>query len=293
MTTTPSWPVCRLIQNAAARLVFNIPKFTHIILLLRSLHWLPAAARIRFKTLVFKTLAFPCTQLYTFVFVHNLKLTNNFRIQRTILTDKEEILHKHDRLVWPTCRCTSIEMGLPGNNFTYTDQCQANRTAQDDCKQAQVMTYMSDNNIAKSSSVLHPSLPSPSSPSAVALPWCPHWEWLVSCLLLLADSCKLRFQLLLYDVCRKVGCNIPVRYTELHSAAPGLQGALWQWHTHKFVCPQNEFEAVTLKLPCFNKVKKPILSTCGWGSVPEGSSTPSSCEGGEIGSRGGVTFAYL
>ncbi|XP_059186272.1 uncharacterized protein LOC131969129 [Centropristis striata] len=41
----------QLIQNAAARLVFNLPKFSHTTPLLRSLHWLPVAARIRFKTL--------------------------------------------------------------------------------------------------------------------------------------------------------------------------------------------------------------------------------------------------
>ena len=42
----------QLIQNAAARLVFNLPKFTHTTPLLCSLHWLPVDARIRFKTLV-------------------------------------------------------------------------------------------------------------------------------------------------------------------------------------------------------------------------------------------------
>ncbi|KAK3514352.1 hypothetical protein QTP70_015881 [Hemibagrus guttatus] len=40
------------IQNAAARLVFNLPKFSHTTPLLRSLHWLLVAARIRFKTLM-------------------------------------------------------------------------------------------------------------------------------------------------------------------------------------------------------------------------------------------------
>jgi len=40
----------QLIQNAAARL--SPPKFTHTTPLLRSIHWLPVAARIRFKTLV-------------------------------------------------------------------------------------------------------------------------------------------------------------------------------------------------------------------------------------------------
>ena len=46
-----SLPACviqplQLIQNAAARLVFNLPKFSHVTPLLRSLHWLPVAARI-------------------------------------------------------------------------------------------------------------------------------------------------------------------------------------------------------------------------------------------------------
>ncbi|KAM9455123.1 putative RNA-directed DNA polymerase from transposon X-element isoform 2-T3 [Clarias gariepinus] len=42
----------QLIQNAAARLVFNLPKLSHTTPLLRSLHWLSVAARIKFKTLM-------------------------------------------------------------------------------------------------------------------------------------------------------------------------------------------------------------------------------------------------
>ncbi|XP_061107291.1 uncharacterized protein LOC133134834, partial [Conger conger] len=42
----------QLIQNAAARLVFNLPKYSHVTPLLTSLHWLPVMARIKFKTLV-------------------------------------------------------------------------------------------------------------------------------------------------------------------------------------------------------------------------------------------------
>ncbi|KAI5090537.1 low density lipoprotein receptor adapter protein 1 isoform X4 [Silurus meridionalis] len=42
----------QMIQKAAARLVFNQPKFSHTTPLLRFLHWLPVAARIRFKTLM-------------------------------------------------------------------------------------------------------------------------------------------------------------------------------------------------------------------------------------------------
>ncbi|KAK3528895.1 hypothetical protein QTP70_012072 [Hemibagrus guttatus] len=64
----------KMLQNAAARLVFNLPKFSHTTPLLRSLHWLPVAARIRFKTLMLaykakngpapsylKALVTPCT----------------------------------------------------------------------------------------------------------------------------------------------------------------------------------------------------------------------------------------
>ncbi len=42
----------QIIQNAAARLVFNEPKRTHVTPLFISLHWLPVAARIKFKTLM-------------------------------------------------------------------------------------------------------------------------------------------------------------------------------------------------------------------------------------------------
>ncbi len=41
-----------MIQNAAARLVFNEPKRAHVTPLFFSLHSLPVAARIQFKTLM-------------------------------------------------------------------------------------------------------------------------------------------------------------------------------------------------------------------------------------------------
>ncbi len=41
-----------LIQNAAARLVFNEPKRAHVTPLFISLHWLPVEARIKFKALM-------------------------------------------------------------------------------------------------------------------------------------------------------------------------------------------------------------------------------------------------
>ena len=42
----------QMIQNAAVRLVFNQPKRAHVIPLLIELHWLPVAARIKFKSLM-------------------------------------------------------------------------------------------------------------------------------------------------------------------------------------------------------------------------------------------------
>ena len=59
----------QLIQNAAARLVFNQPKFSHVTPLLRSLHWLPVAARTVFKTL---TLAFKATKGLTAPYLSGL-----------------------------------------------------------------------------------------------------------------------------------------------------------------------------------------------------------------------------
>ncbi len=43
----------QMIQNVAARLVFCDPKKAHVTPLFISLHWLPVAARIKFKTLMF------------------------------------------------------------------------------------------------------------------------------------------------------------------------------------------------------------------------------------------------
>ncbi len=43
----------QLIQNATARLIFNELKRTHVTPLFINLHWLPIAARIKFKALMF------------------------------------------------------------------------------------------------------------------------------------------------------------------------------------------------------------------------------------------------
>ncbi len=51
----------QMIQNAAARLVFNEPKRAHVTPLFVSLHWLPVAARIQFKTLMLAYRTITCS----------------------------------------------------------------------------------------------------------------------------------------------------------------------------------------------------------------------------------------
>ncbi len=59
----------QMIQNAAARLVFNEPKRAHVTPFFISLHWLPVAARIQFKTLM---LAYRTTTGSTPTYFHSL-----------------------------------------------------------------------------------------------------------------------------------------------------------------------------------------------------------------------------
>ncbi len=58
-----------MIQNVAARLVFNKPKRAYVTPLFVSLHWLPVAARIQFKTLM---LAYRTTTGSAFAYFHSL-----------------------------------------------------------------------------------------------------------------------------------------------------------------------------------------------------------------------------
>ncbi len=60
-----------MIQNAAAQLVFNEPKRAHVTPLFISLHWLPVAARIKFKTLM---LAYRTTTSSTPSYFHSLQI---------------------------------------------------------------------------------------------------------------------------------------------------------------------------------------------------------------------------
>ncbi|KAL0170982.1 hypothetical protein M9458_035578 [Cirrhinus mrigala] len=59
----------QMIQNAAARLVFNEPKRAHVTPLFITLHWLPIAARIKFKTLM---LAYRTTTGSAAAYLHSL-----------------------------------------------------------------------------------------------------------------------------------------------------------------------------------------------------------------------------
>ncbi len=59
----------QMIQNAAAWLVFNEPKRAHVTPLFVSLHWLPVAARIKFKTLM---LAYRTTTGLAAAYFHSL-----------------------------------------------------------------------------------------------------------------------------------------------------------------------------------------------------------------------------
>uniref|UniRef100_A0A8C2J8N4 Reverse transcriptase domain-containing protein n=1 Tax=Cyprinus carpio TaxID=7962 RepID=A0A8C2J8N4_CYPCA len=61
----------QLIQNAAVRVVFNEPKTAHVTPLLIRLHWLPVAARIKFKVLM---LAYKMTTGTAPIYLNSLKL---------------------------------------------------------------------------------------------------------------------------------------------------------------------------------------------------------------------------
>ena len=50
-----------MIQTAVARLVFNQPKRAHVTPLLIELHWLPIAARIKFKSLMLAYRVLACS----------------------------------------------------------------------------------------------------------------------------------------------------------------------------------------------------------------------------------------
>ncbi len=84
-----------MIQNAEARLVFSEPKRAHVTPLFISLHWLPVAARIKFKTLM---LAYRTTTDSAPSYFHSLM---------TIYIPSRSLISANERcLVVPSQRCT-------------------------------------------------------------------------------------------------------------------------------------------------------------------------------------------
>ena len=61
------------VQNAAARLIMDIGKYSHITPVLYELHWLPVSARIHFKILL---LAFKVIHGHAPRYISNLLVTN-------------------------------------------------------------------------------------------------------------------------------------------------------------------------------------------------------------------------
>ncbi|KAK3519597.1 hypothetical protein QTP86_003186 [Hemibagrus guttatus] len=91
----------QMIQNAAERLVFNLPKFSHTTPLLRSLHWLPVAARIRFKSLMlaYKAKNGPAPSYLKALVISRtaprlLRSTSTARLVPPSLREKEDELQK-------------------------------------------------------------------------------------------------------------------------------------------------------------------------------------------------------
>ena len=69
------------VQNAAARVIFQIPKFDHITTALIDLHWLPVMFRVLFKLLLFgyKSFCFAWNQLLIMLFAYLLNLFCSFQ----------------------------------------------------------------------------------------------------------------------------------------------------------------------------------------------------------------------
>ena len=87
-TTAQNIQRLQLLQNHAAKLVYNKPKFTRVTPLLNDLHWLPISKRIEFKiaTLAYKALHNE-VPAYLSELLHIRQSTYNLRsTTRTVLT---------------------------------------------------------------------------------------------------------------------------------------------------------------------------------------------------------------
>ncbi len=108
----------QMIQNAAARLVFNEPKRAHVTPLFVSLHWLPVAARIQFKTLM---LTYRTTTGSAPTYFHSL-----LRIDipsRSLRSASERCLvvpSQSDKISGINCRNTREAAAEAGRLYMYT-----------------------------------------------------------------------------------------------------------------------------------------------------------------------------
>ena len=114
----PKAQIARLqrVQNAAARLILGIGKFSHITPALYELHWLPVSLRIDYKILL---LTFKCiyglapTYLSDLISIksnalYNLRSTGKLLLDRkgkmlTTLAGKIILSSSSETLEWPTC----------------------------------------------------------------------------------------------------------------------------------------------------------------------------------------------
>ncbi len=84
-----------LIQNAAARLIFNELKRTHVLPLFINLHWLPIATRIKFKALM---IAYKTTSGSAPLYLNSLLQT--YMLSRSLRSSSER------RIILPSQRGT-------------------------------------------------------------------------------------------------------------------------------------------------------------------------------------------
>ena len=98
------------VQNAAARLILGIGKFSHITPALYELHWLPVSLRIDYKILLltFKYI-YGLTPTYLSDLI-NIKSNSPYNLRSTgkpLLDIPRERYSSSETLEWPTCGASS------------------------------------------------------------------------------------------------------------------------------------------------------------------------------------------
>jgi hypothetical protein len=96
----PAYQIAKLqrVQNAAARLVYMVPKFAHISPYLMELHWLPVKFRIEFKVLTLTFQAIHGLAPKYLCELIRIKEQSNYHLRSSeeiILADHQESLSLH------------------------------------------------------------------------------------------------------------------------------------------------------------------------------------------------------